>query len=45
MRVDLIYEDRPRYDSWLRLLLGGILLIVFTLGLWLLTVDILQETV
>jgi len=37
----LIYEDRPRYDLWLKVILGSILALTLVLGFVLLTVDIL----
>ena len=37
----LIYEDKPRYDLWLELILGSILALTLILGLVFLTVDII----
>ena len=28
----LIYEDTPKYDLWLKLILGGVLALTFILG-------------
>jgi hypothetical protein len=35
----LIYEDIPRFDLWLKLILGGILALMFIVGLLLLSED------
>ena len=37
---NLVYEDTPRYDFWLKLILGGILALTFILGVILLFEDI-----
>ena len=37
---NLIYEDNPRYDLWLKLILGGVLLLTLVLGFVLLPQDI-----
>ncbi|UCH42126.1 MAG: hypothetical protein JSW16_04670 [Dehalococcoidales bacterium] len=37
----LIYEDSPRYDLWLKVILGSIIALTLILGFVLLTVDIL----
>ena len=29
----LLYEDTPKYDSWLKLILGGVLALTFILGI------------
>jgi len=29
---NLVYEDKPKYDSWLKFLLGGVLALTFILG-------------
>ena len=39
--MGLVYEDTPRYDPWIKLLLGGILLLTFVPGIVLLFVDII----
>lgn len=39
--TDLIYEDAPHYDLWLKLILGGTLALTFILGIWLLKIDLL----
>lgn len=43
-RVDkinnLLYEDKPKYDSWLKFILGGVLALTFILGIVLLFEDI-----
>ncbi len=36
---NLIYEDKPRYDLWLKLILGGVLLLTLVLGVVLLSQD------
>ena len=36
----LLYEDTPKYDSWLKLILGGVLALTFILGI----IFISQET-
>jgi len=36
----LVYEDIPRYDSWLKLVLGGTLAFTLVLGITLLSVDL-----
>ena len=36
----LVYEDTPRYDFWLRFILGGVLALTFILGVVLLFEDI-----
>ena len=28
----LIYEDTPKYDTWIKLILGGVLALTFILG-------------
>jgi len=35
-----LYEDIPKYDSWLKLILGGILAMTFVLGIILISEDI-----
>ncbi|MBI4295499.1 MAG: PH domain-containing protein [Chloroflexi bacterium] len=35
-RIGLVYEDKPAYDIWLKLVLGGVLLITFVSGIALL---------
>ena len=42
---ELIYEDTSRYDSWLKVILGGILALTFVLGVVLLFEDILAASV
>ena len=37
----LIYEDGPRYDLWLKVILGGVIALTLVLGFVLLAVDIL----
>jgi len=37
---ELVYEDTPRYDSWLKLMLGAILALTLILGFVLLPIDI-----
>ncbi len=37
---NLVYEDIPRYDFWLKLILGGVLTLTFILGILLLFEDI-----
>ena len=32
-RGNLVYEDTPRYDLWLKLILGGVLTLTFILGI------------
>ena len=36
----MVYEDTPRYDSWLKLLLGSVLALTLILGFVLLSTDI-----
>ncbi|MFC1972569.1 hypothetical protein ACFLVE_04110 [Chloroflexota bacterium] len=36
----LLYEDTPKYDSWLKLILGSVLALTFILGI----VSISQDT-
>ena len=36
----LLYEDIPKYDFWLKLILGGILVVTFVLGIILISEDI-----
>lgn len=36
----LVYEDTPRYDFWLKSILGGVLALTFILGVILLSEDI-----
>lgn len=38
--ADLVYEDTPLYDLWLKLMLGGILAVLFTIGVVLLFDDV-----
>jgi len=40
-----IYEDTSRYDSWLKVILGGILALTFVLGVVLLFEDIIAASV
>ena len=42
---ELIYEDTPRYDFWLKLILGGVLAITFVAGVLLLFEDIVGACV
>nr|NGX53905.1 hypothetical protein [Chlamydiota bacterium] len=37
---NLVYEDTPRYDFWLKLVLGGILALTLVLGIILLFNDV-----
>ena len=37
---DLVYEDKPKYAFWLKILLGGILALTFILGVVLISEDI-----
>lgn len=37
---ELVYEDTPRYDFWLKLMLGSVLALTLILGLALLAVDL-----
>jgi len=37
---NLLYEDKPKYDTWLKALLGGVLALPFILGLILISVNI-----
>ena len=37
---ELIYEDMPRYDFWLKFVLGGVLALTFIAGLTLLSQDL-----
>ncbi|MBI4285031.1 MAG: PH domain-containing protein [Chloroflexi bacterium] len=39
LRAALIYQDTPRYDFWLKAILGGVLLLTFVLGIVLLYED------
>ena len=41
----LLYEDTPRYDWWLKLILGSTLVLTSVLGVILLFVDILGAAV
>ena len=41
----LVYEDAPRYDLWLKLILGGVLALTFILGVFLLFEDIVAAWV
>ena len=36
---ELVYEDTPRYDNWLKLILGAVLALTFILGIFLLFED------
>jgi len=36
---ELVYEDTPRYDNWLKLILGSVLALTFVLGILLLFED------
>jgi len=36
----LVYEDKPRYDFWLKFVLGGTLALTFVFGLVLLLQDV-----
>ena len=35
----LVYQDTPRYDWWLKLVLGGTLALTLVLGLWFFSID------
>jgi drug/metabolite transporter (DMT)-like permease len=35
----LLYEDTPKYDSWLKLILSGVLALTFVLGVILISQD------
>ena len=37
---NLVYEDSPRYDLWLKLILGGVLALTFVMGAVLLSEDV-----
>ena len=37
---ELVYEDRARYDLWLKLILGGVLAITLIVGVILISEDI-----
>ena len=41
----LVYEDKPRYDLWLKVVLGGVLALTLVLGFVFLTVDIIGSWV
>ena len=41
MRENLVYEDTPRYDFWLKLILGSVLALTLILGVVLLSEDII----
>ena len=41
----LVYEDTPRYDFWVKLILGGVLALTFILGVVLLFEDIVAAWV
>ena len=36
----MVYEERAPYDTWLKVVLGGVTLLTLGLGFWLLTEDI-----
>ena len=42
---NLLYEDNPKYDTWLKVLLGGILALPFVLGPILISVNIEEALV
>ncbi len=39
MNESLIYEDHPRYALWIKLILGGVLLLTLALGIYFLSID------
>ncbi|MFC1933112.1 PH domain-containing protein [Chloroflexota bacterium] len=36
----LLYEDTPKYDSWIKFILGGVLALTFILGIIFISLDI-----
>ena len=43
--AELVYEDTPRYDLWLKLILGSVLALTLILGFVLLPTDIVVACV
>jgi len=42
---ELVYEDTPRYDFWVKLILGGVLALTFVMGIVFLFEDIVAALV
>jgi hypothetical protein len=45
MRGELIHEDRPPFDWWLKLILGGVLALTFALGMAFIFIDLAETAV